>query len=82
MGKAIRDVYGETLAELGAENENIVVLDADLSGSTKSKVFGQKFPDRFFKMLFDQCNRGSPVESAFRRGGNDTVVGRLFKIIP
>ena len=50
MGKAIRDVYGEVLAELGAENENIVVLDADLSGSTKSKVFGQKFPDRFFNM--------------------------------
>lgn len=50
MGKAIRDVYGETLAELGAENENIVVLDADLSGSTKSKVFGTKFPDRFFNM--------------------------------
>ena len=34
MGKAIRDVYGETLAELGAENEDIVVLDAYLSGST------------------------------------------------
>ncbi len=50
MGKAIRDVYGETLAELGAENEDIVVLDADLSGSTKSKVFGQKFPQRFFNM--------------------------------
>ena len=50
MGKAIRDVYGETLAELGAENENIVVLDADLSGSTKSKVFGTKYPDRFFNM--------------------------------
>ena len=50
MGKAIRDVYGDVLAELGAENENIVVLDADLSGSTKSKVFGQKFPDRFFNM--------------------------------
>ncbi len=50
MGKAIRDIYGETLAELGAENSDIVVLDADLSGSTKSKVFGQKFPDRFFNM--------------------------------
>ena len=50
MGKAIRDIYGETLAELGSENENIVVLDADLSGSTKSKLFGQKFPDRFFNM--------------------------------
>lgn len=50
MGKAIRDIYGETLAELGAENGDIVVLDADLSGSTKSKVFGTKFPDRFFNM--------------------------------
>ena len=50
MARSIRDVYGEVLAELGAENENIVVLDADLSGSTKSKVFGQKFPDRFFNM--------------------------------
>ena len=50
MGKAIRDIYGETLAELGAEYKDIVVLDADLSGSTKSKVFGQKYPDRFFNM--------------------------------
>ena len=50
MAKSIRDVYGETLAELGAENENIVVLDADLSGSTKSRVFGQRFPERFFNM--------------------------------
>ncbi len=50
MAKSIRDVYGETLAELGAEYENIVVLDADLSGSTKSKIFGQKYPDRFFNM--------------------------------
>lgn len=50
MGKAIRDIYGETLAELGAENRDIVALDADLSGSTRSKVFGQKFPDRFFNM--------------------------------
>ena len=50
MAKAIRDIYGETLAELGAEMQDIVVLDADLSGSTKSKVFGQKYPDRFFNM--------------------------------
>ena len=35
MAKAIRDVYGETLKKYGAMNENIVVLDADVSGSTK-----------------------------------------------
>lgn len=47
---ATRDVYGETLADIGAVNKNIVVLDADLSGSTKTGVFAKKFPDRFFNM--------------------------------
>lgn len=50
MGKAIREIYGETLAALGEEYPDIVALDADLSGSTKSAVFGKKFPDRFFNM--------------------------------
>ena len=50
MGSSIRDVYGDTLAALGEEFPNLVVLDADLSGSTKSKVFGQKYPERFFNM--------------------------------
>lgn len=47
---ATRDAYGETLAEIGAANKDIVVLDADLSGSTKTGVFAKKFPDRFFNM--------------------------------
>ncbi len=46
--KATRDSYGETLAELGAENENIVVLDADLAAATKTINFKKKFPERFF----------------------------------
>ncbi len=45
---ATRASYGEALAELGGENENVVVLDADLSGATKTSVFAKKFPDRFF----------------------------------
>ncbi|UFS72596.1 transketolase family protein [Geomonas sp. RF6] len=53
---ATRDAYGETLAELGAENENIVALDADLSGSTKTGVFGKKFPERFFNMGIAEAN--------------------------
>ena len=44
---ATRQSYGEVLAELGEENKNIVVLDADLSGSTKTSIFAKKFPDRF-----------------------------------
>ena len=53
---ATRDAYGETLAELGAENGNIVALDADLSGSTKTGVFAKKFPDRFFNMGIAEAN--------------------------
>lgn len=43
-----RNVYGETLVELGRENKDIVALDADLSGSTRTAKFGRQFPDRFF----------------------------------
>jgi transketolase len=48
--KSLRDAYGDALALLGAENKNVVVLDADLSGSTRSAVFAAKFPERFFNM--------------------------------
>jgi Transketolase, C-terminal subunit len=47
---ATRDAYGKALAELGAEDPRIVVLDADLSGSTKTAVFAKAFPERFFNM--------------------------------
>lgn len=43
-----RDVYGKTLVELGKKDPNIVVLDADLSGSTRTNLFTKEFPDRFF----------------------------------
>lgn len=48
MGKATRDAYGETLKRLGSTHPDIVVLDADLSESTKTSIFAKKFPDRFF----------------------------------
>ncbi|MBL7151396.1 MAG: transketolase family protein [Candidatus Omnitrophica bacterium] len=43
-----RDVYGRTLVELGKQNKDIVVLDADLSGSTRTRLFADAFPERFF----------------------------------
>ena len=46
--KATRQSYGETLVELGKENENIVVLDADLATATKTIEFAKEFPERFF----------------------------------
>ena len=45
---ATRDAYGAALAKLGAEHEDLVVLDADLAGATKTGVFKKAFPDRFF----------------------------------
>lgn len=47
---ATRDAYGAALLELGKEREDVVVLDADLSGSTKTAKFAKAFPQRFFNM--------------------------------
>ena len=47
---ATRQSYGEALVELGKENKNVVVLDADLSTATKTNIFAKEFPDRFFDM--------------------------------
>lgn len=48
--KSIRAEYGKTLVELGKKNPNIVALDADLSCSTQTAMFGKEFPERFFNM--------------------------------
>jgi len=53
---ATRESYGKALAELGAERPDIVVLDADLSGSTKTRLFAQRFPERFFNMGVAEAN--------------------------
>ncbi len=45
---ATRQSYGEALLELGKENKNIVVLDADLASATKTGIFAKEFPERFF----------------------------------
>ena len=54
--KATRQSYGEALLELGKENKNIVVLDADLSTATKTDLFAKEFPDRFFDMGIAEAN--------------------------
>ena len=51
-----RDAYGETLMELGGKNHDIVVLDADLSKSTKTILFAKKYPERFFEMGIAEAN--------------------------
>ena len=53
---ATRQAYGEALVELGKEHDNLVVMDADLSGSTKTAMFAKEFPERFFNMGIAEQN--------------------------
>lgn len=54
--KATRESYGEALAELGDEYENLYVFDADLAAATKTSIFKKKFPDRFFDCGIAEAN--------------------------
>jgi transketolase len=54
--RATREAYGEALLELGKRHENVVALDADLAGSTKSGQFGKAFPERFFNVGVAEAN--------------------------
>ena len=56
MGKAIRAAYGEAVTKLGATNNKIIVLDADLSNATQTKTFKKEFPDRFYNVGIAESN--------------------------
>lgn len=53
---ATRESYGETLVQLGHEHDNIVVLDADLAGATKTGMFAKAFPERFINAGIAEAN--------------------------
>lgn len=56
MSMATRDTYGEALKVLGKTNKDVVVLDADLSGSTKTAVFAKEYPERFINVGIAEQN--------------------------
>jgi transketolase len=56
MRVATRDAYGEALLELGKKNEDVVVLDADTSASTRTSWFAKEFPERFFNFGVAEAN--------------------------
>ena len=56
LGKATRDAFGRALEALGSEHPNLVVVDADVSNSTRTEWFGKKFPDRFFNIGIAESN--------------------------
>jgi len=85
---ATRDAYGKALISLGKTNNNVVVLDADLSKSTKTVEFSTTFPDRFFNMGIAEQNMMG-VAAGFATAGKIPYVstfamfatGRAFEII-
>ena len=56
LGAATREAFGRTLVELGRENKDVVVCDADLSKSTMTTYFAKEFPDRFFSFGIAEAN--------------------------
>ncbi|NFF82433.1 transketolase family protein [Clostridium botulinum] len=88
MGKATRESYGMALVELGRENEKVVVLDADLSKSTKTNGFKEEFKDRFFNAGIAEQNLMG-MAAGFANVGNIPfastfavfATGRAFEII-
>ena len=88
MGKATREAYGEALRELGGQNENIVVLDADLSGSTKTAMFKKEYPTRFFNagiaeqsMIGTAAGLAAAGKTAFASTFAVFATGRAFEQI-
>ncbi len=85
---ATRQAYGEALIELGKEYDNLVVMDADLSGSTKTGMFAKEYPDRFFNMGIAEQNMYG-VASGLALSGKIVcastfamfATGRAFEII-
>ena len=65
---ATRDSYGNTLVELAAEHEDIIVLDADLSGATKTAVFKKAFPERHFNCGIAEGNMMAVAAGAAAAG--------------
>ena len=73
-----RETYGKTLVELGRQNKDIVVLDADLSPSTMTNFFAQEFPERFFNCGLQEQNM--IAIAAGLAASNKTVFASTFAV--
>ena len=83
MGKSIREVYGTVLAELGDTNENIVVLDADLSGSTKSGIFATALilaAEMFLSKLEYRMLDNAPEVNLYMEYSNKTCLDNVLRL--
>jgi transketolase len=71
-GPATRDAFGKSLTEIGRENSNLVVVDGDVSNSTRTEEFGDEFPERFFNVGIAESNLVG-VASGFAMAGKDAL---------
>ncbi len=55
-GKSVRESFGEALAALGVDRPDVVVVDGDVGNSTRTELFGKKFPNRFFQVGIAEAN--------------------------
>jgi transketolase len=76
--ESLRDAYGKTLVELGKEDTTMCVLDADLSGSTRTILFGKVYPDRYFNVGVAEQNMMS-IAAGLATGGR-TVFASTFAV--
>ena len=70
---AMRDAFGQALVDLGPEMPELVVLDADVSSSTKTAAFGKAFPDRFFNVGVAEANMADVAAGMATCGRKDAA---------
>lgn len=80
MGKATRDAFGRALEALGADHPDVVVVDADVSNSTRTEWFGKKYPDRFFNIGIAESNLVG-IASGLAGAGKTSVIASFAAFI-
>lgn len=81
LKKSTRQAYGEVLLELGKEKDNLFVMDADLSVSTKTCYFANKFPERFYNAGVAEQNMIG-IASGLSKTGKTVIVSTLAVFAP
>src|SRR5271169_2304987 len=80
LGKATRDAFGRALEALGALHPNVIVVDADVSNSTRTEWFGKKYPDRFFNIGIAESNLVG-VAAGLASSGKTSVIASFAAFI-
>ena len=77
MSTAMREAFGKHMAEIGKDHPEMIVLDADVSSSTKSALFGKAFPERFFNVGVAEGNLAG-VAAGLATAGLGLIWGLIF----